>query len=120
MTTFYYTLNDELKPEACSDVVLYHAWKDSLPERSEWYSGKTGLGFIVGLDEVGEDRVSTVFLGIDHGLGFSESGPVLWETMVFPEAEVVERYESHAEALAGHKRAVDVLRAGGRPWAECR
>lgn len=119
MTTFYYTLNDELKPEPCSDVVLYHAWKDSLPERSEWYSGKTGLGFIVGLDEVGEDRVSTVFLGIDHGLGFSESGPVLWETMVFPEAEVVERYESHAEALAGHKRAVDVLRAGGRPWAEC-
>lgn len=36
----------------------------------------------VGFDVVGDHHISTVFLGVDHGL--SHGGPpVLWETMVF-------------------------------------
>ena len=32
---------------------------------------------------IGGARVSTVFLGIDHGYNFDGRPPVLWETMVF-------------------------------------
>lgn len=36
----------------------------------------------VGLTEVGDATVSTVFLSLDHNLGYSDR-PVLFETMVF-------------------------------------
>lgn len=57
-------------------------------------------------------RVSTTFLGIDHGCGES-SGPVLFETMVFKVKESgkidwsgvdQERYTGAEEATEGHKR----------------
>lgn len=54
--------------------------------------------------------VSTVFLGIDHS--FTDHGaPVLFETMVFEngtghEDRDMDRYCTHAEAMAGHKRMV--------------
>lgn len=108
MISLYYTLDDDLNPRPCPDMVRYHQWHDSLPETSEWYSGKTGLGFVVGLDEVGDRRVSTVFMGIDHGFG---EGPVLWETMIFPEAELCGRYGSHSEAVEGHRLAVEKARS---------
>lgn len=39
---------------------------------------------IVKQDWIGEVKVSTVFLGIDHSFDFSpDAAPVLWETMVF-------------------------------------
>jgi hypothetical protein len=54
----------------------------------------------------GEVRVSTVFLGLDHGFG--EGPPVLFETMVLvdEQAQGRERYCTWAEAEAGHKRWV--------------
>lgn len=56
------------------------------------------------------DRISTVFLGIDHGLGGNEK-PVLFETMVFKNgsgSEIYqERYCTYEEAEDGHKRACD-------------
>lgn len=62
-------------------------------------------------------KVSTVFLGLDHGFPGKDATwdtykPVLWETMTFPwhEARWVEsdcmRYASHDEAVADHKRMV--------------
>jgi hypothetical protein len=65
------------------------------------------------LDVVGEARVSTAFLGIDHS--FSGDTPVLWETMVFyteigPEET---RYTSHEDAIKGHADIVSSLR---RPY----
>jgi len=38
------------------------------------YFGPRDDGTRVGLDQIGEARVSTVFLGLDHGFG----GPPLW------------------------------------------
>lgn len=60
--------------------------------------------------EVGELRVSTIFLNIDHS--FSNQGPpVLFETMVFPKdswAEIyADRYHTEQEAREGHLKALE-------------
>lgn len=64
--------------------------------------GVTGMGHTVEFFTVGDARVSTVFLGLDHGWG--EGPPVLYETMVFggPLDGECERYCTRAEAVAGH------------------
>lgn len=62
------------------------------------------------VDDAGEARISTVFLGIDHGFGPGE--PVVFETMVFVgsgEADfsnTFDRYRTWADAEAGHARIV--------------
>ena len=53
--------------------------------------------------------VSTVWLGLDHGLGIGR--PQIFETMVFPvrgsgEDLDCKRYVTEAEALEGHSRMV--------------
>lgn len=73
-------------------------------------------------------RVSTVFLGFDHGwMHFSSSlssSPVLWETMVFAEDEAEDglgwegyrdRYTSEVDAKEGHERVVALIKNGERP-----
>jgi hypothetical protein len=65
----------------------------------------------VALDEIGEVRVSTVFLGMNHRWG--EGPPLLFETMTFgPFGEYCWRYTSWEEALAGHQRVVEAIKAG--------
>ena len=62
---------------------------------------------------LGKVRVSTVFLGIDHGFLGEGSRPVLWETMVFGRGwlrEYQERYDSHDEAANRHERIVQAVR----------
>lgn len=56
-------------------------------------------------DEIGGYRVSTIWLGIDHGCGMSDE-PLIFETMVFKDRKSVaqDRYCSEEEALAGHAR----------------
>lgn len=79
----------------------------------------------VALTEVGETSVSTVWLGINHR--FDEKGPpLIFETMVFgfpfsgPTPPVFDerwhslechRYATLEEALAGHARVVESVRA---------
>lgn len=100
--TIYYTLDANKNPVPCSSVVEYFKWHESMPESSDWYSIKTGMGFSAFQTHIGKSRVSTVYLGFDHGMG---SGQILlWETMVFPDTERCERYESYEEAMAGHKK----------------
>jgi len=61
--------------------------------------------------------VSTVFLGLDHGHGglFGDREPILFETRAFNDyGSVYEefcdaRYATRAEALEGHRTAVDML-----------
>jgi len=53
--------------------------------------------------------ISTVFLGLDHNFG--EGPPLLFETMVFLSnsnggEDYMERYETYAQAEAGHEKAV--------------
>lgn len=49
--------------------------------------------------------VSTVFLVLDHN--FSGKGdPILFESLVFPEAEIMERYRTYDQAIRGHEELV--------------
>jgi hypothetical protein len=73
-------------------------------------------------DQIGDARVSTIFLALDYGAVFipgemeldpTTYEPTLWETMVFggPHHLDMERYTSRAEALEGHRKIVERLRA---------
>lgn len=54
-------------------------------------------------------KVSTVFLGMDHG--FMSNTPILFETMIFggEHDEYQERYSTWEEAEAGHERAIQLI-----------
>lgn len=67
-------------------------------------------------DRVGDYRVSTVFIGIDHRFE-GEGPPLLFETMVFKkdgsQADLIDRYATWDEAIAGHARTfAAVIRRG--------
>ena len=59
---------------------------------------------------IGGVRVSTVFLGTDHGY-LGNGPPVLFETMVFggKHDQAQERYSTWDEAVAGHERMVAMV-----------
>lgn len=66
----------------------------------------------VGLTQVGNLSVSTVWLGMDHRSG--DGPPLIFETMVFDEAAVEWlddqwRYSTLDEARAGHESVVAAL-----------
>lgn len=86
------------------------------------YSGDMQSDYArIGWDEVpGEDRdgesahVSTVWLGIDHGIRRGDDPPVIFETLVFggPQDGVMLRYCTEEQAEVGHKAVVLALRNG--------
>jgi hypothetical protein len=80
---------DGHKPVVVNDVVVWGRWMQTADRH-------------VALDTVGDVRVSTVFLGLDHRFG--PGSPVLFETMVFggPLDQEQNRYATWDEALAGH------------------
>ena len=75
--------------------------------------------------EVGDERywVSTVWLGLDHGFGFSAQ-PLIFETMVFDaegvqksvweggdwHEKMMDRYATKEQALNGHQRICNAVR----------
>lgn len=90
----HYILEDG-EPVAVLDVLEWARWIEAHPDQR--FVGKTPLP--------GGGRVSTVFLGLNHQFG--DGPPILWESMVFgADDEVQERYETKAEAEAGHIRLV--------------
>lgn len=72
---------------------------------------KTGVDpHRVGLTEVGGNRsVSTVFLSLDHR-HFGDGPPLVFETMIFPGAEMVGRCSTWEEAEEMHAKAVEESR----------
>jgi hypothetical protein len=70
----------------------------------------------VGLDVVGNYRISTVWLGYDHGFG---GRPLIFETMVFDFSQPgmekwkdldCRRYETEEEAIEGHQEVVEEVK----------
>ena len=63
--------------------------------------------------EIGQSKISTVFLSMDHGLSglIGDGTPVLFETMVFggEHDDYQERYHTYDEAEEGHKRIVEMV-----------
>ena len=85
------------------------------PDRFRWAEWLEGADRKIGNDYIGEVHVSTVFLGIDHAFG--EGPPVLWETMIFggPHNDYQERYTSREDAIAGHAKALRIVRGEEEP-----
>lgn len=99
-----YILDENNQPVRCHDLMEWAKWFEIGTRR-------------VKLDQVGPIRVSTVFLGIDHGWG--DGPPILWETMIFCDEEVEApdgidqmqwRYTSHEEAVRTHDLIVKSLK----------
>jgi hypothetical protein len=102
----WYILDNNHKP--VSKPVLEAAkWMENNPNRKRVaYDDLTDLN--------GDDvRVSTVFLGLDHG--WNSKTPVLWETMIFGgihDQGYQERYTSYQDALEGHQKAINFIKTG--------
>jgi hypothetical protein len=65
---------------------------------------------IVKQENIGDVRVSTVFLGIDHN--FSEGEPLLFETMIFDGKHdgYQDRCTTWEQAEKMHQKAVDLVK----------
>lgn len=123
MTLEHYILN----PDGSTKTVELLEWAKWMEEnRSER---------IVAQTVVGDYKVSTVFLGLDHNFG-DKGDPILFETMTFenkvsshtfmgkerkyhkeaeeaglkPEGEVSGRWRTKSEALAEHKKIVEIVK----------
>lgn len=86
------------EPTKCASLIEWGRWMENIDKRK------------VAHDMVGEARVSTVFLGLDHN--WDEGEPILFETMVFSGKRdgEMERYSTWDEAIDGHNRIVESLR----------
>ena len=76
-------------------------------EWASWYE-KNYLHRHVADEHIGDVRISTVFLGIDHSFG--ESRPLLFETMVFGGPLDQEQKRCATWEEAEHMHAVMVMR----------
>jgi hypothetical protein len=87
--------------------------------KGEWLDLNTEEYKRVGLARYeGGVSVSTVWLGLDHGLS---RRPQIFETMIFgppgyPYNEGCMRYASEAAAILGHRRTCHDIEHGNRPW----
>jgi hypothetical protein len=102
----YYILDHAGEPVGCDDVTVWGAWMQA------------DENVIVAQEDVGDFRVSTVFLGIDHAFGGGP--PVLWETIIFgPGGTCLDgyprRYRSRAEAVEWHADALAEAHRRTRP-----
>lgn len=99
MSNLWYKLKEDKTVEPLPDGVY--------PQRDE--------NFRVGDDTINEQRVSTVFLSLDHS--WIGGPPLLFETMIFdgPYDGFMRRYSTYDEALAGHNKVVEVLKLNLNP-----
>jgi hypothetical protein len=95
-----------------SDLDTFYILRDHEAVEATWdeYLEWSKQGFDatkrVAVDTIGDVRVSTVFLMIDHN--WLDGPPILFETMVFggPFDEWQWRYHTWDEAVAGHRAIV--------------
>jgi len=64
----------------------------------------------IGYDQIGDVRISTVWLGLDHRL-LGHGPPLIFETMIFggDHDQDCWRYSSEYEARKGHDRALALV-----------
>lgn len=99
-----YVLDADGHPRQADDLTAWVQWMESNKR-------------IVRQDTIGDVFISTVFLGLDHGIGLSEH-PILWETMVFIEpwfkgniSDGMWRFSSRERALAKHQELAEKYHA---------
>ena len=101
----HYILDENGEPKPERDLLRWRRWFET-SNRTLRYT------------EMPVGDVSTVFPGLDLDPRFLPGRgrhPVLWETMIFggPLDGYQERYSSRAEALRGHREAVEQARDPG-------
>jgi hypothetical protein len=91
-----YILDTAGVPQPCHDLRLWMEWFDKAERH-------------VAQDKIGDVRISTVFLGLDHSFGGAI--PILFETMIFggEHDQFQDRYETREQALKGHQKAVALV-----------
>lgn len=99
MSKWYILKGDEIVP---SDLMEY----------SKWYASRDT---VIAQTNIGDAHISTVFLGLDHGMGTAVDGeflPVLFETMIFggKHDQLQTRYHTLEEARLGHEALVNKLK----------
>ena len=95
----------------------FYILRDRKPVKATWeeYAEWAKAGFDatkrIAVDTVGDVRVSTVFLMIDHS--WDGGQPILFETMTFGGDwdEYQWRYRSYDDALAGHAAIVAAIQS---------
>jgi hypothetical protein len=100
MKGFWYILDHERRPVPVDDVLTWGRWLEQVENLH------------VADERVGEVRVSTVFLGLDHRHD-GQGPPLLFETLIFggPLNGEMWRYSTWDDAEAGHAMAVKKARA---------
>lgn len=91
-----YILDKNGNPRRCGDLMKWAKWFESSGDKRR-----------IGLDYVGKKTVSTIFIALDHSFGHGK--PLVFETMVFPECDIVDRYSTRKQDIAGHKKWVKKL-----------
>ena len=93
----WYILDENNKPVK-SPIIQYSEWIEANPERKA-----------VKQEHIGDVRISTVFLGLDHA--WNSDIPVLWETMIFggEHDQYMDRYTSIEDAIEGHQTALNLV-----------
>ena len=95
---------------------MYYILKDKKPVKvdnvAEWAKKFEANNRRVAETMVGDIRVSTVFLGLDHSFGGNK--PLLFETMIFggERDQYQDRYSTWEEAEKGHEKAVKLAKTG--------
>jgi len=76
---------------------------------NEWGKFMENLDRIVKQEEIGDVRISTVFLGLDHQFG--EGEPLVFETMIFggKEDQYQDRCSTWEEAEKMHLKAKKIV-----------
>ena len=86
------------EPIECSDLMRWANWIEKADRR-------------VAKTVIGDIKISTVFLGLDHSYG--DGPPQLFETMIFGGDcdKEMWRYSTWDEAETGHQEAVELVKA---------
>lgn len=99
---FYKLVGREVVP--CDEMI------EGFFQRAETISKIGTDPFRVAITEVGGNRsISTVFLSLDHR-HLGDGPPLVFETMIFPGAEIIGRCSTWEEAEAMHEKAVEDAR----------
>lgn len=83
-----------------------------IPETDDNFEACARMTRTVAKTSIGDVRISTVFLGMDHNF-FGNGPPLLFETMIFggPHDGYQERCSTWEEAEKQHEKAVELARA---------
>jgi hypothetical protein len=99
----FYMLDDDHNPVVVTDSLEWAEWFEDAKRK-------------VANTEIGDVRISTVFLGLDHSFeifngSMKDYKPILFETMIFggEHDQYQERYATWEEAEAGHAVAVSLV-----------